>query len=238
MKTHPDATRATSSPRKIQGVRGGLRDPRRRTEAWPLRPLRPRGRQLRDGRRRRIRSVGLREFGDFADISGTCSASAICSAAATGGAAARSAAPICERPRDCVRGIGEGAETSINSPPETCEIAVSDRVGRPRAVPQCRGRTGPLPAGLFHRGPQHQVRGAGKIITSRAPSAGRGTHQRDRKITVKIPAGAPPASSCGSSAKAKPVPPADLPETSTSSCTCASTLFFHRDGMNLFCEIP
>lgn len=138
-----------------------------------------------------------------------------------------------------------GAETSIQIPrQETCETCKGSGAApgsRPTACPQCHGR-GQLryQQGFFTVARTcGQCRGTGQVISNPCPGCrGAGRVQKERKLTVRIPAGIAAGQRLrlageGESGAAGG-PPGDLYVV----VHVQEHPFFQRDGNDLFCEIP
>jgi molecular chaperone DnaJ len=138
----------------------------------------------------------------------------------------------------------QGAETSIQIPrQETCEACTGTGAApgsSPTVCAQCRGQ-GQV---RMQRGfltvaaTCPQCRGAGRVIAKPCPSCrGAGRVARDRKITVKIPAGIATGQQLRlqgeGEAGAAGGPPGHLYVV----VHVREHEFFRRDGLNLFCEI-
>jgi len=138
-----------------------------------------------------------------------------------------------------------GAETSIQIPRhETCETCHGSGAApgsRPTACPQCHGR-GQLryQQGFFTVARTcGQCRGSGQVISSPCPACrGAGRLEKDRKLTVKIPAGIATGQrlrlSGEGEAGAGGGPAGDLYVV----VHVQDHEFFQRDGNDLYCEIP
>ena len=138
-----------------------------------------------------------------------------------------------------------GVETTIQIPrQETCETCNGSGAApgsKPATCPQCQGR-GQLryQQGFFTVARTcGQCRGTGSIITSPCTTCrGTGRVQQTRKLTVKIPAGIASGQrlrlSAEGEAGAGGGPAGDLYVV----VHVQEHSFFHRDGNDLFCEIP
>jgi molecular chaperone DnaJ len=138
-----------------------------------------------------------------------------------------------------------GVETTIQIPrQETCETCNGSGAApgsKPTTCPQCQGR-GQLryQQGFFTVARTcGQCRGTGSIISSPcATCRGSGRVQQTRKLTVKIPAGIASGQrlrlSSEGEAGAGGGPAGDLYVV----VHVQEHPFFHRDGNDLFCEIP
>jgi len=138
-----------------------------------------------------------------------------------------------------------GAETSIQIPRqencETCDGSGSAPGSQPSTCPQCRGQGQVrFQQGFFTVARTcPQCRGAGKIITKPCQSCrGAGRVAKERKITVKIPAGI----STGQQLRLQNEGEAGSAGGPAGHLYVVVHVqehaFFRRDGMNLFCEIP
>jgi molecular chaperone DnaJ len=138
-----------------------------------------------------------------------------------------------------------GTETAIQIPrQETCETCHGSGAApgsRPTTCPQCHGR-GQLryQQGFFTVARTcGQCRGSGQIVSNPCPTCrGAGRIQKERKLTVKIPAGIASGQrlrlSGEGEAGAASGPPGDLYVV----IHVQDHSFFHRDGNDLHCEIP
>ena len=138
-----------------------------------------------------------------------------------------------------------GVETTIQIPrQETCETCNGSGAtpgSKPTTCPQCQGR-GQLryQQGFFTVARScGQCRGTGSIISSPCTTCrGTGRVQQTRKLTVKIPAGIASGQrlrlSAEGEAGAGGGPAGDLYVV----VHVQEHPFFHRDGNDLFCEIP
>jgi len=138
-----------------------------------------------------------------------------------------------------------GAETSIQIPRqencETCDGSGSAPGSQPSTCPQCRGQGQVrFQQGFFTVARTcPQCRGAGKIITKPCQTCrGAGRVAKERKITVKIPAGI----STGQQLRLQNEGEAGSAGGPAGHLYVVVHVqehaFFRRDGMNLFCEIP
>jgi molecular chaperone DnaJ len=138
-----------------------------------------------------------------------------------------------------------GAETTIQIPRhencETCKGSGAAAGSAPTSCPQCHG------AGQvrFQQGfftvarTCPQCRGAGKVITKPCPTCkGAGRVARERKITVKVPAGI----ASGQQLRLQGEGEAGAGGGPSGHLYVVIHVqeheFFRRDGVNLFCEIP
>ena len=139
----------------------------------------------------------------------------------------------------------KGAETSIQIPRhETCESCSGSGSAKGSSASSCPGCKGHgqvrFQQGFFTVARTcPQCRGAGKIITKPCPDCrGAGNIARERKITVKIPAGIATGQQLRlmgeGEAGSKGGPSGHLYVV----VHVHDHEFFRRDGMNLFCEIP
>ena len=139
----------------------------------------------------------------------------------------------------------KGLETSIQIPrQETCETCTGTGAApgsRPTTCPQCQGR-GQLryQQGFFTVARTcGQCRGTGSIIGKPCPTCkGAGRVQKERKLTVRIPAGIATGQrlrlSGEGEAGAIGGPPGDLYVV----IHVQEHPFFQREGNDLFCEVP
>ena len=138
-----------------------------------------------------------------------------------------------------------GAETSIQIPrQETCETCHGSGAApgsKPTTCPQCQGR-GQLryQQGFFTVARTcGQCRGSGQVISNPCSACrGAGRLQKERKLTVKIPAGIATGQRLRLSGEGESGgaggPAGDLYVV----VHVQDHSFFHRDGNDLFCEIP
>lgn len=139
----------------------------------------------------------------------------------------------------------KGAETTIQIPRyETCDQCTGSGAApgaKPTTCPQCHGR-GQVryQQGFFTVARTcAQCRGAGRIITKPCTAChGAGRQERERKITVRIPAGIATGQRLRLSGEgeggAGGGPSGDLYVV----IHVQEHEFFHRDGQDLLCEIP
>jgi molecular chaperone DnaJ len=139
----------------------------------------------------------------------------------------------------------KGVETTIQIPRnetcETCHGSGSAPGSKPQTCPQCQGR-GQLryQQGFFTVARTcGQCRGSGSIISSPCTTCrGSGRVQQQRKLTVKIPAGIASGQRLRLSGEGESGagggPAGDLYVV----VHVQEHPFFHRDGNDLFCEIP
>jgi len=138
-----------------------------------------------------------------------------------------------------------GAETSIQIPRqencEKCSGSGSAPGSTATSCPQCKGQ-GQVryQQGFFTVARTcPQCRGAGKIITKPcAECRGAGRVSRDRKITVKIPAGIATGQQLRLIGEGEAGSAGGPPGNLYVVVHVHEHEFFRRDGMNLFCEIP
>jgi molecular chaperone DnaJ len=186
------------------------------------------------------------EFGDFADILGNMFGFGDL----FGGGGRRRAGP--QRGADLRYDLeiafeesAKGAETSIQIPrQETCEKCSgsgSASGSTAASCPQCKGQ-GQVryQQGFFTVARTcPQCRGAGKIITKPCTECrGAGRIARDRKITVKIPAGIATGQQLRLIGEGEAGSAGGPPGNLYVVVHVREHAFFRRDGMNLFCEIP
>ena len=139
----------------------------------------------------------------------------------------------------------KGVETTIQIPRqeacETCHGSGAAPGSKPQTCPQCHGR-GQLryQQGFFTVARTcGQCRGTGSIVSSPCPTCrGAGRVQQQRKLTVKIPAGIATGQRLRLSGEGESGagggPAGDLYVV----VHVQEHPFFHRDGNDLFCEIP
>ena len=139
----------------------------------------------------------------------------------------------------------KGVETTIQIPRqeacETCHGSGAAPGSKPQMCPQCHGR-GQLryQQGFFTVARTcGQCRGTGSIVSSPCPTCrGAGRVQQQRKLTVKIPAGIATGQRLRLSGEGESGagggPGGDLYVV----VHVQEHPFFHRDGNDLFCEIP
>jgi molecular chaperone DnaJ len=187
------------------------------------------------------------EFGDFADILGNMFGFGDLFG---GGGGRRRGGP--QRGADLRYDLeiafeesAKGAETSIQIPrQETCEKcngSGSASGSTAASCPQCKGQ-GQVryQQGFFTVARTcPQCRGAGKIITKPCTECrGAGRIARDRKITVKIPAGIATGQQLRLIGEGEAGSAGGPPGNLYVVVHVREHAFFRRDGMNLFCEIP
>ena len=188
----------------------------------------------------------FQEFGDFADILGNMFGFGDL----FGGGGRRSRGP--QRGADLRYDLeipfeesARGAETSIQIPRqencETCGGSGSAAGSQPTTCPQCHGQGQVrFQQGFFTVARTcPQCRGAGKIITKPCQTCrGAGRVAKERKITVKIPAGI----ATGQQLRLQNEGEAGSAGGPAGHLYVVVHVreheFFRRDGMNLFCEIP
>ena len=218
--------------REVQGSGRGLRDPRRRGKAQPLRSLRPRRRQLAAGGGAGFDPSVFTEFGDFADILGN-----MFGFGDLFGGGGRRGGP--QRGADLrydleitLRGIGARRRDRRfrfrgRRPARPATASGAAPGSTPTHLPAVpRPGPGPLPAGLLHRRahlPAVPRRRARSSPSRARPAAAPAASRASGRSPSRFPPASPPASSCGCRTKAKPAPAADPPAISTSSCTSRST---------------
>lgn len=139
----------------------------------------------------------------------------------------------------------KGAETSIQiprqEPCETCHGSGAAPGSKPTSCPQCHGRGQVRSQSGFFTMVRTcgQCRGTGSIITKPCTACrGAGRVQKERKLTVRIPAGIATGQRLrlGGEGEAGPSggPAGDLYVV----IHVQDHPFFQRDGNDLFCEIP
>jgi len=139
----------------------------------------------------------------------------------------------------------KGAETSIQiprqEPCETCHGSGAASGSKPSACPQCHGR-GQLryQQGFFTVARTcGQCRGSGSIITKPCTTCrGEGRVQKERKLTVKVPAGIATGQRLRLSSEGEAGPAGGPPGDLYVVIHVQDHPFFQRDGNDLFCEIP
>jgi molecular chaperone DnaJ len=138
-----------------------------------------------------------------------------------------------------------GIETPIQIPRhescETCHGSGAAAGSKPTACPQCQGR-GQL---RFQQGfftvarTCSQCRGTGSIVSNPCTTCrGAGRVQKERKITVKIPAGIATGQRLRLTAEGEAGPGGGPPGDLYVVIHVQEHAFFQRDGNDLFCEIP
>src|SRR5471032_1653481 len=186
------------------------------------------------------------EFGDFADILGNMFGFGDL----FGGGGRRRSGP--QRGSDLRYDLeisfeesAKGAETSIQIPRqemcETCTGSGSAPGSTASTCAQCKGQ-GQIRSqqGFFTVARTcPQCRGAGKVITKPCVECkGAGRIARDRKITVKIPAGIATGQQLRLMGEGEGGTAGGPPGHLYVVVHVHDHAFFRRDGMNLFCEIP
>jgi molecular chaperone DnaJ len=138
-----------------------------------------------------------------------------------------------------------GTETTIQIPRteacDTCRGSGAAPGSRPSACPQCHG-SGQLryQQGFFTvaRTCGH-CRGTGSVITKPCPTCrGAGRVQRERKLTVRIPAGIATGQRLRLAGEGEAGPSGGPPGDLYVVIHVQAHPFFHRDGNDLYCEIP
>ena len=139
----------------------------------------------------------------------------------------------------------KGAETSIQIPRhETCESCSGSGSAKGSSASACPGCKGQgqvrFQQGFFTVARTcPQCRGAGKIITKPcADCRGAGNIARERKITVKIPAGIATGQQLRLMGEGEAGSAGGPPGHLYVVVHVHDHEFFRRDGVNLFCEIP
>lgn len=138
-----------------------------------------------------------------------------------------------------------GAETTIQIPRQeacdTCGGSGAAPGSRPTTCPQCQGR-GQLryQQGFFTVARTcGQCRGAGSVITSPCGVCrGAGRTQKQRKLTVKIPAGIATGQRLRLSGEGEAGPGGGPPGDLYVVIHVQDHPFFQRDGNDLYCEVP
>ena len=138
-----------------------------------------------------------------------------------------------------------GAETSIQIPRqencETCNGSGAAAGSSPSTCPQCRGQGQVrFQQGFFTVARTcPQCRGSGKIISKPCQTCrGAGRVTRDRKITVKIPAGIATGQQLRLTGEGEAGTAGGPPGHLYVVVHVQEHEFFRRDGLNLFCEVP
>jgi molecular chaperone DnaJ len=138
-----------------------------------------------------------------------------------------------------------GAETTIQIPRQepcgTCHGNGSAPGSKPSTCPQCHGR-GQI---RTQQGPFMlartcgSCRGAGSVITKPCPACrGAGRVERERKLTVRIPAGIATGQRLRLNGEGEAGPAGGPPGDLYVVIHVQEHPFFHRDGNDLHCEIP
>jgi molecular chaperone DnaJ len=139
----------------------------------------------------------------------------------------------------------KGTSTTIQIPRqeacETCHGSGAEPGSRPTTCPQCHGR-GQLryQQGFFTVARTcGQCRGSGQVITKPCPACrGAGRVQKERKITVKIPAGIATGQRLRITGEGEAGPGGGPHGDLYVVIHVQEHPFFQRDGNDLFCEIP
>jgi molecular chaperone DnaJ len=138
-----------------------------------------------------------------------------------------------------------GTETTIQIPRqescETCNGSGAAAGSTPAVCPQCRGQGQVrFQQGFFTVARTcPQCRGAGRIITKPCQSCrGTGRISKERKITVKIPAGIASGQQLRLQGEGEGGNAGGPPGHLYVVVHVQEHEFFRRDGVNLFCEIP
>jgi molecular chaperone DnaJ len=188
----------------------------------------------------------FQEFGDFADILGTMFGFGDL----FGGGGRRRGGP--QRGADLRYDLeisfeesARGAETTIQIPRqencETCDGSGAAAGSQPSTCPQCRGQGQVrFQQGFFTVARTcPQCRGAGKVITKPCQTCrGAGRVAKERKITVKIPAGIATGQQLRLQSEGEAGSAGGPAGHLFVVVHVQEHEFFRRDGMNLFCEIP
>lgn len=138
-----------------------------------------------------------------------------------------------------------GSETSIQIPRQEvcadCHGSGAAPGSKPTTCPQCHGR-GQI---RLQQGPFTlartcgQCRGAGSIITKPCPTCrGAGRVQKERKLTVRIPAGIATGQRLRLTGEGEAGPAGGPPGDLYVVVHVQAHPFFQREGNDLFCEIP
>jgi molecular chaperone DnaJ len=139
----------------------------------------------------------------------------------------------------------KGTETTIQIPRqeacETCHGSGSAPGSAPSTCPQCQGR-GQLryQQGFFTVARTcGQCRGSGSIITKPCPACrGAGRVPKEKKLTVKIPAGIATGQRLRLSGEGEAGPGGGPHGDLYVVIHVQEHAFFHRDGNDLYCELP
>jgi molecular chaperone DnaJ len=188
----------------------------------------------------------FQEFGDFADILGNMFGFGDL----FGGGGRRRGGP--QRGADLRYDLeisfeesARGAETTIQIPRqencETCDGSGAAAGSQPSTCPQCRGQGQVrFQQGFFTVARTcPQCRGAGKVVTKPCQTCrGAGRVAKERKITVKIPAGIATGQQLRLQSEGEAGSAGGPAGHLFVVVHVQEHEFFRRDGMNLFCEIP
>jgi molecular chaperone DnaJ len=138
-----------------------------------------------------------------------------------------------------------GAETVVQIPRqehcETCRGSGAAPGSTPTVCPQCRGQGQVrFQQGFFTVARTcPQCRGNGRVISKPCPACrGAGRQTRERKITVKIPAGIATGQQLRLQGEGEAGSAGGPPGHLYVVVHVQEHEFFRRDGLNLFCEIP
>ena len=244
LKFHPDRNPGINGRGALQGGCRSLRDPRRQGEAVALRPLRSPGR--RRGRRRRLRPDDLRRL--LGHLLGTGRRLRVRRhlrrpAAARRAAARRRTSVTTSRSRSRSRRSAPRRRSRFRArrPARPAKARAPRRARSAETCSQCRG-AGQL---RYQQGfltvarPCPNCRGTGKTIAKPCQSCrGAGRIGRERKLTVKIPAGIATGQRLrlygeGEHGSAGG-PSGDLYVV----VHVQEHAFFHREEDDLYCEMP
>ena len=139
----------------------------------------------------------------------------------------------------------KGIETTIQIPRHeacaTCSGSGAAPGSQPTTCPQCRGQGQVrFQQGFFTVARTcPQCRGAGRIVSRPCPDCrGEGMVARDRKITVKIPAGIATGQQLRLQNEGEGGAQGGPPGHLYVAVQVQEHPFFRRDGMNLYCEVP
>ena len=139
----------------------------------------------------------------------------------------------------------KGTETSIQIPRqescETCSGSGAAAGSKPTTCPQCQGR-GQLryQQGFFTVARTcGQCRGTGSVITKPCPACkGAGRQLKERKLTVRVPAGIATGQRLRLTGEGEAGGPGGPPGDLYVVIHVQEHPFFRRDGNDLYCEVP
>jgi molecular chaperone DnaJ len=186
----------------------------------------------------------FQEFGDFADILGNMFGFGDLFGGGRRRAGPQRGADLRYDLEIAFEEAARGAETTIQIPRqencETCRGSGAAHGSQPSTCPQCRGQ-GQIRSqqGFFTVARTcPQCRGAGKIITKPCQTCrGAGRVSRDRKISVKIPAGIATGQQLRLQGEGEAGSAGGPAGHLYVVIRVREHEFFRRDGVNLFCEI-